>query len=198
MQRKKSQNFENVLSVKDLSIIFDDKPIFKNLSFDIKSGEKVFLNGANGSGKSSIIKLILGEDIKYKGEIFKSARLKISYVPQVIESFDGSLMEFAASKKIDKTRFFTLLSKMGFDSDLFDMNFSSLSLGSQKKVAIAKSLCETADLYIFDEPLNFVDVISRVQIENVIKNSNATFLIVEHDTAFIKSLANKIVEIKNA
>ena len=88
-----------------------------------------------------------------------------------------------------------MLTKLGFNRSQFDICINNFSEGQKKKVLIAKSLCEEANIYVWDEPLNYIDVISRIQIENLIKESNITLIFVEHDIAFINNLATKIINI---
>ncbi len=185
---------ENLLTIKNLSIFYEDRVIFKNLSVIVDRGEKVAVKGENGSGKSSLLKLICGEQIKYNGTFYKKGKCKISYISQNYEWLSGNLLEFAEESKIDQTRFLTLLYKMGFEREQFNVDIKDFSAGQKKKVLIAKSLCEEADLYVWDEPLNYIDVISRIQIEEMLKNSNITLIFVEHDIAFINNLADKVVE----
>lgn len=89
-----------------------------------------------------------------------------------------------------------MLFKLGFSREQFQISIERFSEGQKKKVLIAKSLCEEANLYIWDEPLNYIDVISRIQIEELLKDSDITLIFVEHDVTFIKNIATKIVEIK--
>ena len=185
---------ENILSVKDLSLFYGKKEVFKDLSFSVESGEKVAIKGSNGCGKSSLLKFICGEKIAARGEVYLKSRCKISYISQNYDYLCGNLADFATENKIDKTRFFTLLFKMGFDRTQFNIDIKDCSAGQKKKVLIAKSLCEEADLYVWDEPLNYIDVISRIQIEEMLKSSKITLLFVEHDIAFINNLADKIIE----
>lgn len=186
---------EVLLEVKDLAIYYGDKQVAKDISFSVENGEKVAICGQNGSGKSSLIKIILGEDIKHTGNIYKSGRLKISYISQKYDWLCGTLIDFAKENNIDQTRFLTMLVKLGFSRDQFDANIEDFSAGQKKKVLIAKSLCEEANLYVWDEPLNYIDIISRIQIEELLKDSNISLIFVEHDSTFIKNLATKIVEL---
>ena len=103
------------------------------------------------------------------------------------------MQDFAADHSIDRTKFMTLLSKLGFAKKQFDIPIESFSMGQKKKVLLAKSLCEPANFYVWDEPLNYIDVISRMQIEEMLKNSGSTMLFVEHDAAFVKAVATKTV-----
>ncbi|MDE6398620.1 MAG: ATP-binding cassette domain-containing protein, partial [Clostridiales bacterium] len=83
--------------------------------------------------------------------------------------------------------------KMDFAKQDFDGNLASLSQGQRKKVLLAKSLCEKAHLYVWDEPLNYIDVYSRLQIENLLREFQPTLLFVEHDKAFLNTVATKTV-----
>ena len=87
----------------------------------------------------------------------------------------------------------TILAKMGIEEYLPDKDMTMLSEGQKKKVLIAKSLCENAHLYIWDEPLNYIDVYCRIQIENLIKEFCPTMIFIEHDKAFQNSVATEII-----
>ena len=89
----------------------------------------------------------------------------------------------------------TILRKMGFDRSQFEKTLENFSEGQKKKIALAKSMCERAHIYLWDEPLNYVDVYTRLQIQRAIVNSNATLLFVEHDKAFKNAVATKIIEL---
>ena len=184
-----------VLSIKDLSIYYGEKLVVSGVNFDVERGDKVAICGQNGSGKTSLLKLICGENISHTGNIYKSSGLKISYISQQYDWLDGMLADFAHENNINQTKFLTMLYRLGFKKEQFDDDIRSFSAGQKKKVLIAKSLCEEANLYIWDEPLNYIDVISRIQIEQLLRNSDITIIFVEHDAAFIKNLANKIVNI---
>lgn len=186
---------ETMIIVKDLSIFYDNKEVAKNINFDVEYGDKLAICGANGSGKTSLLKILCGADIKHNGEVYKDRKLKISYVSQQYEWTEGNLIEFAKEFKLDQTKFFTMLFKLGFKREQFNSDIKKFSEGEKKKIFIAKSLCEEANLYIWDEPLNYIDVISRLQIEQLLKNTNITLIFVEHDMAFVKNIANKIVNI---
>ena len=190
---------DNVLiEVKNLSIFYGEKKIFEGLNFSVENGDRVAICGQNGSGKTSLLKFILGEDIKYSGSIYKSGRLKISYISQKYDWLCETLVDFAKENNIDQTRFLTMLIKLGFSRNLFDANLQDFSEGQKKKVLIAKSLCEEANLYVWDEPLNYIDVISRIQIEELLKDANITLIFVEHDNAFVRNIATKRVQINNS
>ena len=98
----------------DLQIIYDEKTIFNKVSFEIKNGDRVAITGRNGIGKSSILKLIMGKEIQYAGNLKVANNLIISYVSQSTENLKGTLKEFAIQNKIDESIFKSMLSKMGF------------------------------------------------------------------------------------
>ena len=87
--------------------------------------------------------------------------------------------------------------KLGFERIQFEKNLENYSAGQKKKVLIAKSLCEKAHIYVWDEPLNYIDLYSRLQIEKLIKQYNPTMILVEHDQAFANAVATKFVKIDN-
>ena len=186
----------NILaSVKNLSISYGDNVIFNNVSFEISTGDAIAITGKNGSGKSSIIKLILGENIKHNGDININQNIVISYVPQDITHLKGNLREYAITNSINESLFKTILRKLDFTREDFDKDITTYSLGQKKKVAIAKSLSQEAHLYIWDEPLNYIDIFSRMQIEKLLLEYKPTIIFVEHDATFRKNIANKIIEL---
>ena len=87
-----------------------------------------------------------------------------------------------------------MLRKLDLEREQFEKDVSLYSAGQKKKVLLAKSLCEQAHLYVWDEPLNYIDVLSRVQIEELLLKFRPTILFVEHDTAFRENVATKIIE----
>ncbi len=181
----------------DLQIQYDDKTIFNKVSFEIKNGDRVAIVGKNGIGKSSILKLIIGDKINYVGNLKVANDLKISYVSQTTEHLKGNLKEFARENKIDESIFKAMLSKMGFSNIDFEKEISRMSEGQKKKILIAKSISEQAHIYIWDEPLNYIDILTRIQIEEVILKYKPTIILVEHDEMFIKNVVNKVICIEN-
>ena len=180
----------------NLQIEYNDKVIFRPVSFEVKNGDRIAIVGKNGIGKSSVLKLLLGDEIHYKG-VFKVANgLKISYVSQNTESLSGNLKLFAQENKIDESIFKAMLSKMGFSKTDFDTDIRKMSEGQKKKVLIAKSISEQANIYIWDEPLNYIDILTRIQIEDAILKYKPTLIFVEHDEIFIKKIATKIIHLE--
>jgi lincosamide and streptogramin A transport system ATP-binding/permease protein len=117
----------------------------------------------------------------------------ISYVPQDASFLAGRLSDFASEHKLDESLFKAILRKLDFSRAQFEKDMRDFSGGQKKKVLIAKSLCEKAHLYVWDEPLNFIDVFSRMQIEELLLSCRSTVLFVEHDSAFVDAVATKKV-----
>ncbi len=180
----------------DLQIKYNNKAIFGKVSFEVKNGDRVAIVGKNGIGKSSILKLILGNEIQYNGELKIANDLKISYVSQSTEKLKGNLKTFARENKIDESIFKAMLSKMGFSKIDFDTDIKDMSEGQKKKVLIAKSISEQVNIYIWDEPLNYIDILTRIQIEEAILKYKPTLIFVEHDKTFIEKVATKIINLE--
>lgn len=172
-----------------------NRPIIENLSFKIESGDRILIKGKNGSGKSSLIKIILGEITNYQGKIIKNDNLRISYIPQDTSFLKGNLDDFIKMNNLDESLFKTILIKLNFTRLDFIKPLDGYSAGMKKKVMIAKSLTNPAHLYIWDEPLNYIDILSRIQIEKLILEYQPTIIFVEHDQKFCDNIANKIIEL---
>ena len=185
---------EKLVDISGLSISYGGKSVCEKISFTVCRGDRVALNGRNGCGKSSILKLLIGEYIPYKGNLNFGSNLVVSYISQDTSHLKGGLKEYAEHHKIDESLFKSILRKLDFSRIQFEKKMEDFSGGQKKKVLLAKSLCENAHIYIWDEPLNFIDVISRMQIENLILEHKPTMIFVEHDTAFNKNIATKSVD----
>lgn len=179
--------------VQDVVIQYDGKSVSKPISFSIKQGDRIALKGSNGCGKSSLIKLLVGEELIYSGKLLKGSKLKISYVPQDTSFLKGSMRDFVRESGIDESLFKAILRKLDFTRQAFDKDLSELSGGQKKKVLIARSLCEQAHLYVWDEPLNFIDILSRTQIEELIMQHKPTMVFVEHDRLFVETIATNCI-----
>lgn len=174
-----------------LKIYYGGKTVCAHVDLVIGRGERIALTGKNGCGKSSVLKLIMGGAIPHTGEIYRRASLKTSYIPQDTSFLSGSLNAFIERYALDGTLMRTLLKKLDFSRGQFEKDLGDLSGGQKKKVLIAKSLCESAHLYVWDEPLNFIDVVSRMQIEELLRESGASMIFVEHDAAFVENVATR-------
>ena len=182
---------KTLIFLNQVSIFYQDKVVCKNLNLEINQGDRIAIIGKNGSGKSSILKLILGEEISYQGEFKKGNQLIISYVPQLTDALNGSLSDFAKDFKIDEAIVKAMLSKLEVSNKEFLQPKQNLSQGQKKKIYLAKSITQSAHLYLGDESLNFVDIPSRLQLEETILKYKPTMLFVEYDTTFTNKIATK-------
>lgn len=186
-----------LVELKGVSIAYPphNKTILSNIHFSIQTGDRIVLEGKNGCGKSSILKAISGENKHVTGSIQLASGLSISYVSQDTSFLKGSLDNFIYEHNLNETLLKTLLRKLDFSRIQLDKPLEEYSGGQKKKLLIAKSLCEQAHLYIWDEPLNFIDVFSRMQIEDLLKKYKPTMLLVEHDAYFVKEIATRIIHL---
>ena len=161
----------------------------------MEQGDRIALAGKNGSGKSSILKLICGEEMTYHGDLHVGSRLVISSVAQDTAALRGNLTDYALQNQIDESLFKAILRKFDFSRVQFEKDMKDFSGGQKKKVLIARSLCQRAHLHIWDEPLNFIDVLSRMQIEELLLSFKPTILFVEHDSVFCKRIATRVVQL---
>lgn len=184
---------DTLLIASDCCVSLGGKMILQPVSFVMRQGERIALAGANGTGKSTLLRRIVGE-IQGDGTLELSPRLKISYVPQTF-AYSGTLAEYAAAYGIGEAYFKAILSRFGFSKNDLGRDLKEMSEGQKKKAALARSLCERAHLYVWDEPLNYLDIASREQIEEAILASGASILFVEHDRAFSERIATRTISL---
>lgn len=185
-----------LVSLRDVAACYDGKAVCEPVTFNVRRGERAALDGRNGSGKSSLLKLIKGEHIEHTGTVELASGIVISYVSQDTSHLRGNLSDFAYENHIDESLMKAILRKMDFERIQFEKDMQDFSGGQKKKVLIAKSLCEQAHLYVWDEPLNYIDIYSRMQIEQVIKEFSPAMVFVEHDSAFRAAIATKTIQLK--
>ena len=198
---------EVLVSANNLSLRYDgaERELFSGLRFQVKRGERVILSGENGCGKSSILKAIL-QKADYQnqevnpgllifGDLEVASGMTISYVNQDTSFLSGSLRKFCEEKGLSESLFLAVLRQLDLGREQFVKNMEDFSEGQKKKILIAASLITPAHLYIWDEPLNFIDVFSRMQIENLIMQYKPTMLLVEHDIRFQEKVASDVIVI---
>lgn len=179
-----------------------DKKVFDAISFEINEGDRVAIDGENGCGKTSLIKAILNKNrnvaiaecsYEEEGELEVPETLVISYINQDTSGLQGTLKEYCKKINLDFTLLLSLLRQLDFDRAQFSKPMEQYSEGQKKKVLIASSLLLPAHLYIWDEPLNYIDVFTRMQIEKLIEMYQPTLLFVEHDIRFKEKIATKVI-----
>ena len=179
-----------------------DTNVFTGFNLELSKGERIALHGENGCGKSTLIKMLLHkcgvkalEAKVEEGGFFEIASgLIISYINQDTSVLKGDLTEYCNKNNLDKSLFFALLRQLDFERVQFVKKMEDFSEGQKKKVLIATSLMTPAHIYIWDEPLNYIDVFSRMQIEKLILDYCPTMIFVEHDVMFREKIATRIIE----
>ena len=180
-----------LISVQDGQVCYDGRTVCENIHFEIRQGDRVALTGANGAGKSSILKTLCGLGNALTGDVRVATGLIISHVPQETDGLAGGMRDYIRERQLDETLFKAILRNMDFEREAFDRDLSTLSQGQKKKILLASSLCVPAHLYVWDEPLNYIDVLSRVQVEQLIQQCRPTLLLVEHDKVFLEHVCTR-------
>lgn len=198
-ERKSSKR---VIGVENLTVSTPDgRKILDNINLDICSGERVALIGENGSGKSTIIKTILGEqNLETKGDITVGPSVKIGYLPQIITFSEGNqkLLEyFQKTVGINEEKARKILASFQFYQGDVSKRVDSLSGGERMKVKLAELLQQKINTLIFDEPTNHIDIPTKEVLEEAIDEFDGTLLFVSHDRYFINKFADKTVEFED-
>ena len=191
-----------LVSVRGCTLRYEGaEPITEEFDMEVAQGERIALHGANGCGKSTLMRQILcsagievPEDMPLmSGACETASGLIVSYVPQDTSHLRGSVPELCEERGIDRTMFCTVLRYLDLSREQFDKDISEWSAGQKKKALLAASLMTPAHIYIWDEPLNFIDIFSRMQIETLIGAYHPTMLFAEHDARFRENIATRTV-----
>lgn len=198
-----SHHKNRIVNIRDYSLQYAGAahPVFTDVTFEIQNGDRIALHGENGCGKSTLIKVILqkagilSSDMAFSEEgICETASgLVISYISQDTSGLKGGISDFCERKNLDQSLFCAVLRQLDFERAQFVKNMEDYSEGQKKKVLLAASLLTPAHLYIWDEPLNYIDVFSRMQIEKLLLEYRPTLLFVEHDVRFREKVATRVV-----
>lgn len=186
---------DRLVELRDVVIDYGTGPVCGPFSLRVRPGDRIALQGPNGCGKSSLLKLILGQDIPHTGEVWRGNGLTISYVSQDTGFLQGSLEEFARQREIPRELLLAMLAKLDVPKSRTERDMVHLSAGQKKKVLLAASICQNVHLHIWDEPMNYIDVISRMQLEQLLQEYQPTILFVEHDKTFSETVATQIVRL---
>ncbi|MGI6501010.1 MAG: ATP-binding cassette domain-containing protein [Anaerostipes sp.] len=189
----------NILNIEHISKTYGDKVIFDDISLGIHSKDKIGVIGVNGTGKTTLLKMIAGLESKDAGEIICSNGKTIAYLPQNPEfPEEGSILSYVVKGKKDKdwdvkSQAKTILTKLGIYE--FERSTKNLSGGEKKRVALARTLVAPADILILDEPTNHIDNDMVRWLEEFLLKFKGVLIMVTHDRFFLDRVTNKIVEI---
>ncbi len=192
---------KDVLSVQDLAKSFGPNKLFSGLSFEIKRGERVALIGANGTGKTTILKLINGLLPPDHGTCTLGSKVQIGYYDQEhqVLHMEKTIFEELSDTypALTHTEIRNVLAAFLFTGDDVFQKISSLSGGERGRVSLAKLMLSEANLLILDEPTNHLDIASREILEEALKSYTGTLLYVSHDRYFINQTATRILDLTN-
>ncbi len=191
----------NLLTIKNFSKSITDKELFKNTDFSINEGEKIGVIGVNGTGKSTLLKLISGLADTDEGEVIKSSNVKLNYLPQNPEFEKGvTIYDHVISKNINEHNQWNvegeaknILNILGFTD--YNLVIDTLSGGQRKRVALAATLLSHCDILVLDEPTNHLDSYMSAWLEDYLKKSKTALVMVTHDRYFLDRVCNGIAEI---
>lgn len=191
--------FMNVLNIEHVSKIFGDKKIFDDISYGIHDGDKIGIIGINGTGKSTLLKIIAGEEETDEGQVISQNGLRITYLPQMPDFPKGAIVQdYVADGKWQKdwsteSEARNILNKLGITEH--DVPVEQLSGGQKKRVALARTLVNPSDVLILDEPTNHLDMESITALNNGLIKFPGVILFTSHDHQFVQTTANRIMEI---
>lgn len=195
----------NILTVENVKKTFADTPLLDGVSFYLQENEKIGIIGINGTGKSTILKIIAGFEEADEGSVTMANNMVIRYLPQNPEfNGDETIIEAIVNQNISKVNTEwdvestakTMLTKLGFTD--YNALTKNLSGGQRKKVALVSTLCSKADILILDEPTNHLDNKMSSWLEEYLKKYRGALIMVTHDRYFLDSVVNRIVEIDKA
>ena len=193
---------EDVLQVDGLKKSFNGKTVFENVSFNVKRGERVFLLGDNGCGKTTLLKILMGDLCRDDGSFTFGASLMTGYFDQVQEHLDLSKTVidevWTAFPFMTETRVRNALAAFLFKGEDVFKKLEVCSGGERARVALLKLMLGGFNFLLLDEPTNHLDAYSREELENTLLDYQGTMLIVSHDRYFINKLATRIVELTPA
>ncbi len=195
-----SRSGKDVLIIENLTKKFDEKVIFENTNLHLCYGEKIALIGKNGTGKSSLVKMILDEDNDYFGNIKLGASIKIGYIPQniVFEDINQNVLDyFEDGNNFSDEQARSKLAKYGFRGENVFKKVGKLSGGEKVRLILLKLIQKDINFLILDEPTNHIDIETRELLEEALKEYLGTVLFVSHDRFFINKLATRILNIED-
>lgn len=191
-----------LLSAEKITKSYSDRKLLRNISIFLNEGDKVGIIGVNGTGKSTLLKMVVGADIPDEGNVTKASGVRIGYLPQnpvyddnlsiIDQVFKGASSETKDAKEYEAKNILTRLGINDFDADV-----SLLSGGEKKRIAIAGALVNPCEILVMDEPTNHLDSEMVAWLETYLKKYTGAILMVTHDRYFLDRVTNKIAEISN-
>ncbi|MFP7298081.1 ribosomal protection-like ABC-F family protein [Neobacillus niacini] len=191
---------KRIIEAKSVTKSFGERSLFRDSHFYINHGERIGLLGENGCGKSTLIKMILGEISVSSGELWKSDSIRTAYLSQDVDDLPGDktaleALGFTDRENILKAR--TLFANLGLKEQFITKPIQTLSLGERTRVKLVDILMKEYDVLILDEPTNHLDLPSREQLEKTLNEFTGTTITVSHDYYFLNKLCDKLLVFEN-
>lgn len=192
---------KDVLGIKNLKKSFDEKVLFSDVNFEVKRGERVAIIGNNGTGKTTLLKIIRGMIESDRGEVILGSKVHVGYYDQEHQILNSENNIFDEIRNeypdLDNTKIRNVLAAFLFTGDDVFKLIKDLSGGERGRVSLAKLMLSEANLLILDEPTNHLDIMSKEILENALQNYEGTLIYVSHDRYFINKTATRILELIN-
>ncbi len=185
----------NVMNIERISKVFGEKVIFREASFGIQEGDKIGIVGINGTGKTTLLRMIAGEEEPDEGQIVRKNNLKLTYLPQNPQFPQDATIQSYIRDSQEEWKVISCLMQLGI-TDL-EVPIRQLSGGQKRKVALARALACGAQFLILDEPTNHLDEQMIIWLEEYLKNFRGTILMVTHDRYFLDRVSNRILEVSH-
>ena len=185
----------NIINIEHISKIFGEKKIFDDVSYGIHEGDKIGIIGINGTGKTTLLKIIAGIEEADEGNVIKQNGLRITYLPQNPEfPKDATVLSYVAEGNHEYEAE-SVLNRLGILDH--EAKIETLSGGQKKRVALARTLVKPADVLILDEPTNHIDNEMAMWLEDYLNKFKGSIIMVTHDRYFLDRVTNKILEISH-
>lgn len=190
----------NILSLENITHSYTERKLFDEANFYLHEGEKVGIIGINGTGKSTLLKIMAGLEIPDEGQVIKAANMMIHYLPQnpifneedtVLESVQNMIHHHANEDELVKAK--AMMTRLGITD--FEQKTSELSGGQRKRLALVSVLITPCDILILDEPTNHLDSEMAEWLENQLRGFRGALVMVTHDRYFLDSVTNRIIEL---
>lgn len=190
----------NIISIEQVDKTFGERCILRGASFGIQDADKIGIIGINGTGKSTLLKLIAGLEEPDAGQIIRRRNLRIAYLPQNPDfPADDTILNYvlsgAKAQPAEESEAKAILNRLGFSN--YSAKLAHLSGGQKKRAALAKTLLQPADLLILDEPTNHIDHEMAAWLESYLQKYKGAILMVTHDRYFLDRVTNQILEVSH-
>lgn len=181
---------------------FGERTLFDNSSFFVQRGERIGLLGPNGCGKTTLLRIITGEETADAGRMWVSPAASIAYLTQDVSDLKPNqtvlaMIEDAFPNRGQQSEVRTMLANMGLDESILRRSIGDLSLGERTRVKLARLIMQEHDVLILDEPTNHLDLPSREQLEQALSDYDGTLLVVSHDRYFVERICDKLLAFNN-